>query len=117
MLESAYLSKRLDIRPGNLMDIAQRWHRRTGTNAMVLSNVACGPRVLAARRTLPTRPSHTRCVASRGPAVVPCLSSSNSASGQRLSLKWGSALARSPGPWAQSSTYVASRPRWRALAK
>jgi hypothetical protein len=27
MLESAYLSKRLDIRPGNLMGIAQRWHR------------------------------------------------------------------------------------------
>lgn len=27
MLESAYLSKRLDLHPGNLADIAERWHR------------------------------------------------------------------------------------------
>jgi hypothetical protein len=27
MLESAYLSKRLDICPGNLGDVAARWHR------------------------------------------------------------------------------------------
>ena len=38
MLESAYLSRRLDIRPRNLTEVAARLALRTGAHALALSD-------------------------------------------------------------------------------
>ena len=47
MLESAYLSKRLDIHPRNLTEVAARSAPRTGAHALPLSDGSREVRLLA----------------------------------------------------------------------